>query len=179
MPLCQSATALSIGSLSMRDPEVTSRIMSAVSSRDTAPEVALRSALWKEGLRFRIKSTLFGKPDIVFPGPRVAVFVDGDFWHGNAWRIRGMASFDAQFEHINNGERWKKKIHRNMERDLAVNNKLSGDGWHVYRVFESRLKRDLDGVIREISDLISSRRKDRTPQIGDRGRPKENPCQGR
>ncbi|MEU3918979.1 very short patch repair endonuclease [Streptomyces sp. NPDC029004] len=163
----------------MRDPEVTSRIMSAVGNRNTAPEVALRSALWKEGLRFRIKSTLFGKPDIVFSGPRVAVFVDGDFWHGNAWRVRGMASFDAQFEHINNGERWKAKIRRNIERDLAVNNRLSDDGWYVYRVFESRLKRDLDSVIREISDLVRSRRKDSTAQIDDSGRPKGNPCQGR
>ncbi|MFJ3420720.1 very short patch repair endonuclease [Streptomyces sp. NPDC086082] len=163
----------------MRDPEVTSRIMSAVGNRDTAPEVALRSALWKEGLRFRIKSPLFGKPDIVFPGPRVVVFVDGDFWHGNAWRIRGMASFDAQFEHINNGERWKAKIRKNMERDLAVTNKLSSDGWYVYRVFESRLKKDLAGVIREISDLVRSRRKDRTAQIDDSSRQKENPCQGR
>ncbi|MFD9870976.1 very short patch repair endonuclease [Streptomyces niveus] len=163
----------------MRDPEVTSRIMSAVGNRDTSPEIALRSALWKEGLRFRVKSKLFGKPDIVFPGPRVAVFVDGDFWHGNAWRIRGMASFDAQFEHINNGERWKAKICRNMERDRAVNTRLSGDGWRVYRVFESRLKKDLVGVTGEISDLVRSRRKDRTARIDDSGRPKENPCQGR
>ncbi|MFC9818575.1 very short patch repair endonuclease [Streptomyces erythrochromogenes] len=163
----------------MRDPEVTSRIMSAVGNRNTSPEMALRSALWKEGLRFRVKSKLFGKPDIVFPGARVTVFVDGDFWHGNAWRIRGMESFDAQFERINNGERWKAKISRNMERDRTVDSRLSGDGWCVYRVFESRIKKDLAGVTAEISDLVRSRCKDRTVRLDDSGRHKENPCQGR
>ncbi len=153
--------------------------MSAVGNRNTAPEITLRSALWKEGLRFRVKSALFGKPDIVFPGPKVAVFVDGDFWHGNAWRIRGMASFDAQFEHINNGERWKAKICRNMERDLIVSNTLSGDGWVVYRVFESRLKEDLVSVISEISALVRSRRKVSTVQSDENGRTKGNLCQGR
>lgn len=175
----ENAATLTIGSGIVRDPEVTSRIMSAVRNRDTAPEVALRSALWREGLRFRVKSTLFGKPDIIFPGPRVAVFVDGDFWHGNAWRIRGMASFDEQFEHINNGERWKAKILKNMERDVSVTSKLSGDGWHVYRVFESRIKNDLDGVVHEIFHLVRSMHKDSATQRDSSVRPKEKPCQGR
>jgi DNA mismatch endonuclease, patch repair protein len=138
----------------MRDPKVTSRIMAAVRNRDTKPELALRSALWRRRLRFRVRTKLVGKPDIVFPGPHVAVFVDGDFWHGNAWRVRGLPSFDAQFERMNNPEFWKVKLETNMARDATVNLKLAEDGWSVYRVFESRLSKDLDGVVDEIEQLV-------------------------
>lgn len=141
----------------MRDPQVTSRIMAAVRSRDTKPELALRSALWHRGLRFRVRTKLPGKPDIVFPGARVAVFVDGDFWHGNAWRVRGLPSFDAQFEKINNAEFWRSKIKANMARDQRVTTELAADGWHVVRVFESRLQADLPAVVDEIESLIRQR----------------------
>ncbi|MGY1964722.1 very short patch repair endonuclease [Nocardia gipuzkoensis] len=142
----------------MRDPKVTSRIMAAVGNRDTKPEVALRSALWRRRLRFRVRTKLIGKPDIVFPGPHVAVFVDGDFWHGNAWRVRGLPSFEAQFERMNNPDFWKAKLEANMARDATVNVKLTEDGWFVYRVFESRLTKDLDGVADEIEQLVRGRR---------------------
>lgn len=142
----------------MRDPEVTSRIMAAVRSRDTKPEIALRSNLWRRGLRFRIHSKLFGKPDIVFPSARLAVFVDGDFWHGNAWRIRGLASFDAQFENLNNGAFWRAKIEANIARDEHVNSVLSADGWMVYRVFESRFNAEPGRVSHEIESLVRDRR---------------------
>jgi DNA mismatch endonuclease (patch repair protein) len=138
----------------MRDPEVTSRIMAAVHSRDTKPEVALRSMLWRRGLRFMVRSKLTGKPDIVFPSARLAVFVDGDFWHGNAWRIRGLPSFEAQFERINNAALWRAKIEGNMGRDLHVNTELSSAGWQVYRVFESRLKDESEQVVAEIEELV-------------------------
>lgn len=141
-----------------RDKETTSRIMAAVRNRNTKPELALRSALWRRGLRYRLHARLLGKPDIVFPGSRVAVFVDGDFWHGNAWRIRGMPSFESQFEHINNGDFWRKKIVSNMERDSRVNLELTASGWTVYRVFESRLLRDLDGIVTEIESIVHARR---------------------
>lgn len=144
-----------------RDPEVTSRIMAAVPNRDTKPEIALRSALWRRGLRYRLRVRLPGKPDIVFPAGKVAVFVDGDFWHGNAWRIRGMASFDEQFEHVNNGAFWRDKIRSNMERDERVNETLESDGWLVVRVFESRLVADLDTVVEEIEATVRGRRNER------------------
>lgn len=134
----------------MRDPAVTSRIMASVPNRDTRPEVALRSALWRRGLRYRIRTTLTGKPDITFPGAKLAVFVDGDFWHGNAWRIRGLPNFEAQFERMNNPDFWRAKLHKNMTRDAEVNSALTQAGWTVYRVFESRLKSDFDKVVDEI-----------------------------
>jgi DNA mismatch endonuclease, patch repair protein len=137
-----------------RDAETTSRIMAAVRNRDTKPELALRRVLWRRGLRYRLRAKLPGKPDIVFPGCKVAVFVDGDFWHGNAWRIRGMPSFEAQFTSINNADFWRNKIRSNMERDSKVNEVLSASGWTVFRVFESHLVNDLEGVAIEIELII-------------------------
>ncbi len=137
-----------------RDPEVTSRIMSAIRSRDTKPELLIRRVLWRRGLRYRLNLKLYGRPDLVFTTPRLAVFVDGDYWHGNAWRVRGLASFDAQFELMNNGSFWRAKIERNMARDREVNESLSQDHWRVYRVFESRLLRDTDLVADEIESLV-------------------------
>ncbi|MGW4881653.1 very short patch repair endonuclease [Streptomyces sp. NPDC004262] len=140
--------------MAVRDPAVTSRIMASVPNRNTRPEIALRKALWRRGLRYRIHTTLPGKPDITFPGARLAVFVDGDFWHGNAWKIRGLPSFEAQFDRMNNPEFWRAKLHRNMQRDAKVNTELNQAGWTVYRVFESRLKRDLDEVVEEIFQRV-------------------------
>jgi DNA mismatch endonuclease, patch repair protein len=141
----------------MRDPEVTSRIMAAVRSHDTRPEVALRSLLWRRGLRFRVRSKLTGRPDVVFPSAHLTVFVDGDFWHGNAWRTRGLPSFEAQFEKINNAAFWRAKIEVNMARDLHVNAELARAGWQVYRVFESRLKEEPELVVDEIEHLVRDR----------------------
>jgi len=128
--------------------------MAAVPNRNTRPEVALRKALWRRGLRYRVRTTLTGKPDITFPGPKLAVFVDGDFWHGNSWRIRGLPSFEAQFDRMNNPDFWRAKLRRNMARDAEVNSVLTQAGWKIYRVFESRLKRELDTVVEEIIQQV-------------------------
>ncbi len=131
--------------------------MAAVRSRNTRPEIALRSALWRRGLRFRIHAKLPGKPDIVFPAARVAVFVDGDYWHGNAWRVRGLPSFEAQFENMNNADFWRAKIENNMARDRRVNSELVERGWQVVRVYESRIHADLPAVTDEIEALVRAR----------------------
>ena len=148
----------------MRDPKITSRIMSAVRNRDTRPELVLRSALWRRGLRYRLRVKLLGKPDIVFPSRKVAVFVDGDYWHGNAWRVRRLSSFEAQFDGMNNAEFWRSKITTNMERDSKVNEALSSSGWTVIRVFESQLVNDIEGVVGQIDAIV---RGDRTISTSD------------
>lgn len=140
-----------------RDPAVTSRIMAAVHNRDTKPEILLRHALWRRGLRYRVRTAVHGKPDIVFPRARVAVFVDGDFWHGNAWRIRGLPTFESQFERIKNSQFWREKITANMARDAEVTASLTAEDWRVYRVFESRLVHDLAGAVSEIEALVRQR----------------------
>lgn len=141
-----------------RDAKITSRIMAAVRNRNTKPELLLRAALWRRGLRYRLRTKLPGKPDIAFPGSKVAVFVDGDFWHGNAWRIRGMASFDEQFEGMNNADFWRNKILTNMARDEAVNQKLRASGWMVIRVFESQLASSIDQIVAQVEEAVRSRR---------------------
>jgi DNA mismatch endonuclease, patch repair protein len=144
--------------MSGRDPAVTSRIMAAVRNRDTKPEIALRRALWRRGLRYRVRTTIHGKPDIVFTRARVAVFVDGDFWHGNAWRVRGLPTFESQFERISKSQFWRDKLTANMARDAAVTASLTAEGWQVYRVFESRLNADVTGVASEIEAMVRQRR---------------------
>jgi len=131
--------------------------MRRVRSQDTAPELALRSALWRIGLRFRVNvSRLPGKPDIVFTRAKIAVFVDGDFWHGNQWRQRGFPSLEAQFSDAPNANYWIPKIRRNVERDSEVGQALALLGWRVIRIWESDLRKDLPSVVALICDVVQS-----------------------
>lgn len=119
-----------------RDPAVTSRIMAAVKNKDSRAELALRRALFSRGLRYRLHTKdLPGKPDIVFRKQRVVVFVDGDFWHGNEHRRRGLARLDDLFP--TRTQWWVDKIHRTMRRDEEVAGTLTQRGWTVIRVWES------------------------------------------
>ena len=138
------------GSGFVRSPEVTYRIMSAVKSKDTRPELILRKSLWSKGLRYRVNvKSLPGKPDIVFSRAKIAVFCDGDFWHGNNWAIRGMRSLDDELERYS--QFWKEKILGNIERDIANTSKLRADGWEVIRIWESDIKADVEKCVSVIS----------------------------
>lgn len=126
----------------------TSAIMRRVRSSGTGAEMELRRSLWSRGLRYRIgESKLPGKPDILIPGRRVAVFVDGDLWHGNQWRTRGLRSLDEQFLHSARRDYWLRKIRGNMSRDCAATAELLADGWRVLRLWESDIHRDLEGCV--------------------------------
>jgi DNA mismatch endonuclease (patch repair protein) len=128
--------------------------MSAVRNRDTKPEMALRRALHAHGLRYRLRSTLVGKPDIVFGPARVVVFVDGDYWHGNAWRTRGHSSFDAYYGRGDNSQFWLEKIRRNVVRDREVTESLESAGWTVLRCWETDIERDLLGVVDRVVTAV-------------------------
>ena len=131
-----------------RGREEISRIMRRVKSRDTGPEVLLRKALWSRGLRYRLcDSSLPGKPDIVFRGRRVAIFVDGDFWHGNQWRRRRCSSLEAQFQHTDSKGYWIRKIRRNIKRDRENTARLMSMGWAVLRFWECDLGENLRGCV--------------------------------
>lgn len=140
------------------NPEQRRRCMSRIKSRNTAPEMALRKRLWAEGLRFRLKQPLTGKPDLVFVRARVAVFVDGCFWHG--------CPEHGQIPQTNT-EFWRAKIARNCARDEIVNAGLSVKGWTVLRFWQHELKRDMDACIRKIMAALAVRqgesRKKRSP----------------
>lgn len=124
-----------------------SHCMGRVRSQGTRPEITLRKALWTEGLRYRLKSKLPGKPDIVFPTPKVVVFVDGCFWHRcpiHRTEPRTNAAF------------WQKKLDRNVERDREVTNALTAKGWLVVRVWQHEL-RDLPQVVERIKSAVHER----------------------
>lgn len=139
-----------------RDSAVTSRMMAAVKNKDSKAELMLRKRLWAAGLRYRKHQPgLIGRPDIVFPGAGVVVFVDGDFWHGNAWRLRGLTSLADLFP--NRTVWWVHKIERNMQRDCEVTKALTEAGWVVVRVWESRILTEVDVVAAEVERLVRNR----------------------
>ena len=110
--------------------ETASRAHSRSSKKsDTRCEQILRSKLFKLGFRFRKNvNSLPGKPDIVFPRQKVAVFCDGDFWHGKDWEAR-----KAKLKKGTNPGYWVKKIETNMARDTRRNRELRADGWRIIR----------------------------------------------
>ncbi len=133
----------------MRDPETTHRIMSAIRSKDTRPELALRHALWQRGMRYRVAvKTLPGKPDIVFTRAKIAIFCDGDYWHGHNWALRGIPSLEDELAGYS--EYWQKKIKNNIMRDKENTSKLEDAGWTVLRFWESDIKKNLDKCVDEI-----------------------------
>jgi DNA mismatch endonuclease (patch repair protein) len=136
-----------------RDPATTSRIMAAIRGRDTRPELALRRALHAHGLRYRVHpQNILGRPDLANAKRKIAVFVDGDYWHGNPaeWRRRGYRTLEAQFPE-DKREFWVGKITGNIRRDQKVSAALIADGWTVIRVWESDIQTDLDGTVKRIA----------------------------
>lgn len=128
-------------------PEVRSRIMSRIRSRDTAPELEVRAKLHAAGSGFRLyRSDLPGSPDIVLPRYKTAVFVNGCFWHGHDCRDGHRSS--------SNREYWAMKISRNMERDRANHRALLDLGWNVVVIWECELGA---GIARMISRLCHCR----------------------
>jgi DNA mismatch endonuclease (patch repair protein) len=110
-----------------------SQLMSRVRTRDTAPEVALRRALWALGVRgWRLHpKDVPGRPDLVFRSRRLAIFVDGAFWHGHPDHYWGQS-----------GAFWDAKIERNRARDAAVNAQLAEAGWTVLRLWDFEVEKD-------------------------------------
>jgi DNA mismatch endonuclease (patch repair protein) len=119
--------------------------MSRIGGKNTRPEVALRKALWALGLRYRLHQKIAGKPDVVFPGARVAVFVDGCFWHGCP--IHGSKP-------KTNSEFWNRKLASNAARDQRVAGILEMDGWKVVRVWEHEVDREVTKVAARIMCLV-------------------------
>lgn len=115
---------------------VRSKNMRAIRSVNTSTEDLLAKLLWKGGYRYRRNDkSVLGKPDICFKRHRVAVFCDGEFWHGKDWsKKRKKISQNQAY--------WIPKIGRNMSRDRAVNRQLRKQGWTVLRFWHSDIKRN-------------------------------------
>ncbi|MFM9943042.1 MAG: very short patch repair endonuclease [Hyphomicrobiaceae bacterium] len=121
--------------------------MSRNRGRDTVPELMLRKALWAAGCRYRVSAKLPGRPDIAFIRARVAVFVDGCFWHAcpiHSTRPRSNSAF------------WAAKLERNVMRDQEVSLRLTNDGWCVFRFWEHEVRSDLFAVVDKISKAVRS-----------------------
>jgi len=116
-------------------------MMAAVRNKDSKAELALRRELHARGMRYRLHARdVPGRPDLVIRSRRFAVFVDGDMWHGNEHRRRGMTSMAELFP--TRTDWWVAKIERNMQRDQEVNEQLAADGWTVIRIWESEVLAD-------------------------------------
>ncbi|MEV4522679.1 very short patch repair endonuclease [Micromonospora tulbaghiae] len=160
--------ALSVGLASLQRPKESAQswasspavrsVMRANRSRDTRPEMALRSAVHALGLRYRVdRQPLAGlrrKADLVFAGPRVAVFVDGCFWHGCPEHYRPSTR---------NSEFWSSKIEGNRNRDAQTDEKLAAAGWTVIRVWEHE---DTQQAASRIAQAVLAWRTDPHPHRG-------------
>lgn len=122
-------------------------------ARDTSQELALRRAVWRLGLRYlKNVNWLPGKPDIVFTRARVAVFCDGDFWHGRRWPVLGRKLATGA-----NASYWAAKIRFNIARDASVSERLRQDGWRVVRLWETDILRDPVAIARRVSTTVRRR----------------------
>jgi DNA mismatch endonuclease (patch repair protein) len=128
-------------------PERRSALMARVRTADTAPEIALRRALWAAGLRgYRCHPKgLAGRPDLAWIGRRLAVFVDGAFWHGHPDHYWGQS-----------GKFWDEKIDRNRARDEKVNRELTDAGWMVLRLWDFEVESDLAACVERVRASLGS-----------------------
>lgn len=120
--------------------------MASVRSRDTGPEVELRKALYGRGVRgWRCNyKRASGRPDIAWPARRIAVFVDGAFWHGHPSRHKPGRS----------GEYWDRKIEQNVERDRRVDRELRERGWTVLRIWDFEIRKDLNAAALRVIETL-------------------------
>lgn len=127
-----------------------SELMSRVRSRgNETTEVRLAKLLRKAGLKgWQRGYPLIGSPDFVWRDARVAVFVDGCFWHGHGCKRRNV-------QPKTNAKAWKEKIEGNKKRDRRVNRELRRQGWSVVRIWECRLAEDPDACVRRIRRTLS------------------------
>ena len=137
-------------------PQQRSRCMSRIRGKDTGPEILVRKSLWHAGLRYRVNDSLPGKPDIAFRSAKVAIFVDGCFWHGcPLHRVRPKA----------NAEFWDRKFWQTMRRDREVNEKLRSLGWKVLRYWEHEVDTDLKRITAEVKRTLKRRGKIRHGRV--------------
>jgi DNA mismatch endonuclease (patch repair protein) len=133
--------------------EAASRAKRSNRKHNTMPEVLLRHAVWRLGLRYRKNvPDLPGVPDLVFRAAAVVVFCDGDFWHGRSWpRLR------AKLARGVNAAYWSAKIAHNRRRDQATTAVLEDKGWRVLRLWETDVKRNPAAAARRIRRVVEAR----------------------
>lgn len=122
--------------------------MQANKSTGTKPELLLAKILFARGHRYRKNNkTVFGKPDLTFKKIKLAIFIDGEFWHGKDW-------LERKKDFKTNQEFWTKKIERNIERDKDVNAELTHQGWTILRVWGKDIEKNLLTCVLQIESEI-------------------------
>ena len=133
-----------------RDSATVSNNMRKIHSKDTSIELLLRKALWHKGYRYRKNyKALPGSPDIVLTKYKIAIFCDGEFFHGKDWEV-----LKPKLENGNNSEYWIAKISRNRERDEEVNKQLLFMGWTVIRFWGKDIKKNPEECVEVIEETI-------------------------
>jgi DNA mismatch endonuclease (patch repair protein) len=130
------------------DPEARHALMARFRGKDTGPELLLRRTLCRFGIRgYRCHvATLPGRPDVVFTRWKVAIFVDGAFWHGHP----------STFQFGSRGDYWDQKIARNQARDRLVNARLAEAGWSVLRIWDVELIKDPLGALGRVTRTLAA-----------------------
>ena len=130
------------------EPPARRRLMQAVKSKNTGPEIAVRSLLHRLGYRFRLhRKDLPGTPDIVFPSRRAAIFVHGCFWHGHGCRIGQLPKSKLDY--------WTPKIDANRARDARKLAALAAAGWRSVVIWQCEL-RDTEALTRRLKTFLDS-----------------------
>jgi len=128
--------------------ENVSKYMRSNRSKDTKPELLLRKRMWQAGIRgYRLHwKKAAGSPDIAFPGRKLAIFVNGCFWHRCPHCQLGMPKHNAEF--------WEKKFARNVARDMEKQQALGDDGWQVLVIWECELVADVEKQLQKVRDML-------------------------
>lgn len=124
--------------------------MQRIKAKDTSIELKLRKSLWHKGYRYRKNdSSLPGKPDIVLPKYKIAVFCDSEFFHGKDWEV-----LKPRLEKGSNSQYWISKISRNKARDDEINKRLLFEGWTVIRFWGNDIAKNVDECVKVIEEAI-------------------------
>lgn len=140
-------------------PEQRKKNMKANKSSGTRPELVLAHELWKKGFRYRKNDkSVFGRPDFTFKRYKIAIFVDGEFWHGKEWELR-------KHDFKSRQEFWITKIENNIMRDQLVSKTLGLVGWKVLRFWSKEVLRNLDSCMSKIEQTINESKQKTTNEI--------------
>lgn len=129
--------------------ENVSKVMSSNKAKDTKPELLLRRSLWANNIRgYRINyKQVAGKPDIAFISKKIAIFVNGCYWHRCPKCDYALPKHNTDF--------WKNKFERNIQRDIRKTAELEALGWHVITIWECEIKEDINEIVTIIAELLN------------------------
>lgn len=137
-----------------------SQNMGKIKAKNTKPELVFRRALWKENIRYRIHVRTFaGIPDLLIKKYKLAIFVDGSFWHGYEWEKR-------KTKIKSNRDFWIPKIERNMQRDQQSRQLLESVGYTVMRFWEHEIQQNLEACINQVKLYIETAKAMKIPISG-------------